>query len=126
MSGGVSDVCVTEGAGAARGMRRARSGTAAGAGAVAVTRGLSTAGDDAGRTLLTRLGIRKPSGLAPAARPRAARTFSLDDLLKPPPRRKDGSVEAGALRCTNASLHSLHTTSRAACNVITYANYICI
>lgn len=48
------------------------------------------------RTLFGRLGIRKPSILSltsPHAssggyQPATARTFSLDDLLKPPPRRK--------------------------------------
>lgn len=47
------------------------------------------------RTLLTRLGIRKPS-VSGVAHPRAARTFSLDDLLKPPPGRKEWSEGEGA------------------------------
>lgn len=58
-----------------------------------MTRRLSPAGrcpeSGAPRTLLTRLGIRKPSVTGLAGPPRAARTFSLDDLLKPPPRRKE-------------------------------------
>lgn len=45
------------------------------------------------KTLLGRLGIRKPSILSlssphPSSGGATARTFSLDDLLRPPPRRK--------------------------------------
>lgn len=54
----------------------------------------SPAAPGASRSLFGRLGIRKPSILSltsPHASgyvPATARTFSLDDLLKPPPRRK--------------------------------------
>ena len=57
----------------------------------------STAGNVPGapRSIFNRLGIRKPSILSlsspnptPSGGGAAARTFSLDDLLRPPPRRK--------------------------------------
>lgn len=90
-----SCVCGGSGRGRRQASRRALRGRGhAGALAARDERRLSTAGGHEApphRTLLTRLGIRKPSvsGLAP--HPRAARTFSLDDLLKPPPGRKDWS-----------------------------------
>jgi hypothetical protein len=64
---------------------------ASGAASVTVT---PSPGPTAPRSLFGRLGIRKPSILSltsPHASgyvPATARTFSLDDLLKPPPRRK--------------------------------------
>lgn len=78
---------------------------AAGAAAWRHGGGVGSGGAEPARTLLTRLGIRKPSvsGLSP--HPRAARTFSLDDLLKPPPGRKERARFARALR-TDAAYHS--------------------
>lgn len=63
------------------------------------------------RTLLTRLGIRKPS-VSGVAHPRAARTFSLDDLLKPPPGRKEWSEGEGAAHsATPKPQHDQNRTS---------------
>lgn len=48
------------------------------------------------RTIFGRLGIRKPSILSlssPQPGGATARTFSLDDLLRPPPRRKTGLID---------------------------------
>lgn len=72
-------------------------------------------GPGAPRSLFGRLGIRKPSILsltsphASGYSPATARTFSLDDLLKPPPRRKAECQN----QCVNSSLHIyiLHTLS---------------
>lgn len=63
------------------------------------------------RTLLTRLGIRKPS-VSGVAHPRAARTFSLDDLLKPQPGRKEWSEGEGAAHSATPKPQPQHDQTR--------------
>lgn len=75
---------------------------ASGATAATLAAAAPSPGPAPGRSLFGRLGIRKPSILSltsPHAgsgtggySPATARTFSLDDLLKPPPRRKAPSL----------------------------------
>lgn len=58
----------------------------------APTANVTTPGSDSRKSIFNRLGIRKPSILSLSSpqfpSSSTARTFSLDDLLRPPPRRK--------------------------------------